>query len=58
MLIISFALQDTKTQIKPLRNALDSIQALYNFLEASSKRHALFGRGKPWGPYTDKWNAL
>ena len=30
------------TQIEPLRNALGTIQALYNFLEASPKRHALF----------------
>ena len=30
------------TQIEPLRNTLGTIQALYNFLEASPKRHALF----------------
>ena len=33
---------DSMTQIEPLRNALGTIQALYNFLEASPKRHALF----------------
>ena len=30
------------TQIEQLRNALGIIQALYNFLESSPKRHALF----------------
>ena len=40
--VLSFALQDTMTQNEPLRNALGTIQALYNFLEASPKRHALF----------------
>ena len=30
------------TQFKPLRNALGTIQALYNFVEANLKRHALF----------------
>ena len=40
--VLNLALQDTMTQIEPLRNALGTIQALYNFLEASPKRHALF----------------
>ena len=40
--VFNLALQDTVTQIEPLRNALLIIQALYNFLEASVKRHALF----------------
>jgi len=31
------------TQIKPLRNALGTIQVLHNLLETNSKRHALFG---------------
>ena len=30
------------TQIEPLRNALGTIQALHNSLDASPKRHALF----------------
>ena len=29
------------TQIEPLRNTLEIINALYNFLEASPKRHSL-----------------
>lgn len=40
--VLNLALQDTVTQTEPLRNALGTIQALYNFLEASPKRHALF----------------
>ncbi|PFX12983.1 Zinc finger MYM-type protein 1 [Stylophora pistillata] len=40
--VLNLALQDTMTQIEPLRNALGTIQALYNFLEASPKRHTLF----------------
>ena len=40
--VLNLALQDTMTQIEPLRNVLDSIQALYN-LEESLKWHALFG---------------
>ena len=40
--VLNLALQDTMTQTEPLRNALGTIQALYNFLEASPKRHALF----------------
>ena len=40
--VLNLALQDTLTQIEPLRNTLGTIQALYNFLEASPKRHALF----------------
>jgi len=31
----------TVTQIEPLRNTLGIIKALYNFLEASPKRHSL-----------------
>jgi len=31
------------TQIEPLRNVLDSIQAQHNVLEESLKWHALFG---------------
>ena len=34
--VLNLPLQDTMTQTEPLRNAL------YNFLEASPKRHALF----------------
>ena len=36
------ALQDTMTDVEPLRNALGTLQSLYNFLEGSTKRHALF----------------
>ena len=28
--------------IEPMRNALGVIQSLYNFIEASPKRHAVF----------------
>ena len=31
------------TTVEPLRNTLSTIQSLYNFLEVSPKRHALFG---------------
>ena len=41
--VLNLAIQDAMTQIEPLRNALGTVQALYNFLEASPKRHALFG---------------
>ena len=40
--LVNLALQDTMTDVEPLRNALDTIQSLYNFLEASPKRHAIF----------------
>ena len=40
--VLNLTIQDTMTQIEPLCNALGTVQALYNFLEASSKRHALF----------------
>ena len=40
--VLNLALQDTMTQTEPLRNALGTIQALHNFLEAIPKRHALF----------------
>ena len=39
---LNLALQGTMTEIEPLRNALGVVQSLYNFLEASPKRHALF----------------
>ncbi|KAL9979781.1 hypothetical protein ACROYT_G017496 [Oculina patagonica] len=41
--LLNLALQDTMTTVEPLRNTLGTIQSLYNFLEASPKRHALFG---------------
>ena len=41
--LLNLALQDTMENIEPLRNALGTIQNLYNFLEASPKRHAIFG---------------
>ena len=40
--LLNLAVQDTMTDIEPLRNALGTIQSLYNFLEASPKRHAIF----------------
>ena len=41
--LLNLALQDTVTTVEPLRNNLGTIQSLYNFLDASPKRHALFG---------------
>lgn len=41
-LLLNLAIQDTMTEIEPLRNALGTIQALYNFIEGSAKRHAIF----------------
>lgn len=40
--LLNLAIQDTMTNIEPLRNALGIIQSLYNFIEASPKRHAIF----------------
>ena len=40
--LLHLALQDTMTEIETLRNALGTIQSLYNFLHGSTKRHALF----------------
>jgi hypothetical protein len=40
--LLNLALQDTMTNIESIRNALGIIQSLYNFLEASPKRHRLF----------------
>ncbi len=40
--LLNLALQDTMTEVEPLRNALGNIQAIHNFIEGSPKRHALF----------------
>lgn len=40
--LLNLALQDTMTEIETLRNALSTIQSLYNFLHGSTKCHALF----------------
>ena len=40
--LLNLAIQDTMEEVEPLRNALGTIQGLYNFLEASPKRHAIF----------------
>ena len=40
--LLNLALQDTMKEVEPLCNALGNIQYLYNFLEASPKRHTLF----------------
>ena len=40
--LLNLAIQDTMADIEPMRNALGVIQSLYNFLEASPKRHAVF----------------
>ena len=40
--ILNLALQDTMSDVEPLRNALGSLQSLYNFLAGSPKRHAVF----------------
>ncbi len=40
--VLNLALQGTMSEVEPLRNALGTIQSLYNFLEASPKRHAAF----------------
>lgn len=39
---LNLALQDTMTSIEPIRHALGIIQSLYNFIEASPKRHSIF----------------
>lgn len=39
--LLNLAIQDTMEEVEPLRNALGTIQGLYNFLEASPKRHAI-----------------
>mgnify|MGYP002804058553 CR=1 FL=1 len=40
--VLNLALQDTMSDVEPLRNALGTLQSLYNFLEGSPKRHAVF----------------
>ena len=40
--VLNWALQDTMNDLEPLRNAVGTLQSLYNFLERSTKRHALF----------------
>ena len=40
--LINLALKDTLQEVPVLRNTLGIIQSLYNFLEASTKRHAVF----------------
>ena len=44
--ILNLALQDTMSDVEPLRNALGTLQSLYNFLEGSPKRHAVFNSVK------------
>ena len=39
---LNLALQDTMTSVEPIRNALGTIQSLYNLIEASPKRHSIF----------------
>ena len=39
--LLNLALQDALTELEPLRNALGTVQKLYNFLEGSTKRHAI-----------------
>ena len=38
---LNLALQDTMTSVEPIRNALGTIQSLYNLIEASQKRHSI-----------------
>ena len=40
--LLNLAIKDTMNNIKSLRHTLATIQSLYNFLEGSPKRHALF----------------
>ena len=40
--LLNLAIQDTIKGIEPLRKALGQIQCLYNFIETSPKRHAIF----------------
>ena len=40
--LLNLALQDTMTEIETLRNALGTVQSLYNFLHGSTKCHTLF----------------
>ena len=44
--LLNLAIQDTMANIEPLRHTLATIQSLYNFLEGSPKRHALFHKIK------------
>ena len=44
--VFNLALQDTMSDVEPLRNALGTLQSLYNFLEGSPKRHAVFNSVK------------
>ena len=46
MHILNLALQDTMSDVQPLRNVLGTLQSLYNFLEASQKHHAVFNSVK------------
>lgn len=49
--VLNLALQDTMSEVEPLRNALGTVQSLYNFLEASPKRHAVFNDVKVDGDH-------
>ena len=40
--LLNLALQDTMAEIETLRNTLGTIQSHHNFLQGSTKRHALF----------------
>ncbi|CAL4240950.1 unnamed protein product [Meganyctiphanes norvegica] len=39
--LLNLAIQGTLTKIEPLRKALGQVQSLYNFIETSTKRHAI-----------------
>ena len=40
--LLNLAIQETMSDVEPLRNALGVIQSIYNFIESSPKRHAIF----------------
>ena len=39
---LNLAIQSSLTGVLPLKNSLGVIQSLYNFIEASPKRHSIF----------------
>ena len=44
--ILNLVLQDTTSDVEPLRNVLGTLQSLYNFLEGSLKHHGVFNSVK------------
>ena len=44
--LLNLAVKDTLSCVKILKDSLGTVQSLYNFIEASPKRHAIYMKVK------------